>query len=120
MSLLLLRPVFWDEFIGGMVTLQIKYDFPAFPQPRPQTRVTTFPNGTGHLSALRRTKGVALMGGRYVQFQQKAALRQTDMFGRKRLNLDASVGCQTILPALVQDGADASAEGTSAKWNMGD
>ena len=47
-------------------------------------------------------------------------MRQTDMFRGKCLNFDASVGCQTILPALVHDRADASAEGTSAKGDMGD
>ena len=35
------------------------------------------------------------------------------------MNLNAPVSCQAMLPALVQDGADASTEGTSAKWNMG-
>lgn len=83
MSRLLLRPMILDEFIGGVVTLQIKYYFPAFPQPRPQVRITTLPNGVGHLSALWRTKGVSHMGRRYVQFQQKPALRQTDMLWSK-------------------------------------
>ena len=35
------------------------------------------------------------------------------------MTLNAPVSCQAMLPALVQDGADASTEGTSAKWNMG-
>lgn len=69
MSLILLRPMIGDEFIGGMVTLQIKYYFLSFPQPCPQMRITTFPNGAGHLSSLRRTKCVAHMGGNYVQFK---------------------------------------------------
>ena len=117
---LLLRPMIWDEFIGSMVAFQIKYCFSSFPQPRPQMHITTFPNGTGHFSALWRTKCVTRMGGYHVQFQQKAALRQADMFWSKGSNLNASVSCHTILPAPVQDGADAPAEGTSAKWNMGD
>ena len=116
----MLRPVIWDKFIDGMVALQIKYGFSLFPHPRPQVGITTFPNGTGHLSPLRRAKRVSLMGGGYIQFQPKAALRQTDMFGRKRWNLDAPISGQTILPALIQNGADASAEGKSAKGNMGD
>ena len=116
---LLLHPMICYEFIGGMVTMQIKYCFSAFPQPCPQMHITTFPNGTGHLSALWRTKRVTCMGGCYFQFQQKAALRQADMFRSKCLNFDAPVRCQAILPALVQNGADASAEGASAKWNMG-
>ena len=116
---LLLRPMIWDEFIGSMIALQIKYCFPSFPQSRPQMHITTFPNGTGHLSALRRAEWVARMGGHYVQFQQKAALGQADMPWRKCLNPDASVGCQAIFSALIQNGADASAEGTSAKWNVG-
>ena len=82
--------------------------------------ITAFPNGVGHLSALWRTKRVARMWGCYIQLQQEAALRQTDMFRGKCLNFDAFVGCQTILPALVHDRADASAEGTSAKGDMGD
>ena len=79
----LLRPMIWDEFIGGMVTFKIEYCFSSLPQPCPQMRVAAFPNGTGHLSALRGTKRVARMGGGNVQLQQKAALRQTDMFWRK-------------------------------------
>ena len=101
MSRLLLRPMIWDEFIGGMVTLQIKHCFSPFPQPRPQMRITAFPNGAGHLSALWRTKRVAYMQGDDVQFQQKAALRQTDMVRSKCLNLDTSVGRKAILSALV-------------------
>ena len=101
MSRLLLRLMIWDKFIGGMVTLQIKYCFSSVPQSRPQMRITAFPNGTGHLSALWRTKRVAHMEGDYVQFQQKAALRQTDMFRSKCLNPDAFVSCQAILSALV-------------------
>lgn len=119
MSCLLLRPMIRDIFIGSMVTLQIKYRFSSFPQPCPQMHITAFPNGTGHLSPLWRTKGMSHMGGRYVQFQQKAALQQADVFRSKCLNPDAFVSCQAILPALVQDGADASTERTSAKWNMG-
>ena len=83
MFFLVLRPMTWDEFIGSMVTLQIKYRFSSFPQPRPQVRITALPNGVGHLPALWRTKGVSHMGGRHVQFQQNPALRQTDMFWRK-------------------------------------
>ena len=83
MFFLVLRPMTWDEFIGSMVTLQIKYRFSSFPQPRPQVRITALPNGVGHLPALWRTKGASHMGGRHVQFQQNPALRQTDMFWRK-------------------------------------
>lgn len=57
MFFLVLRPMTWDEFIGSMVTLQIKYRFSSFPQPRPQVRITALPNGVGHLPALWRTKG---------------------------------------------------------------
>lgn len=110
MSFFALHPMAWDKFIGSMVTMQIKYYFFSFPQPRPQVSITTLPNGAGHLSALWRTKGMTCMGGRCFQFQQKTALRQTDMFWRKCLNPDTPVSCQTILPALVQDGADTSAE----------
>ena len=116
----LLRPMIWYKFIGGMVALKGKYRFSSFPQPCLQMHITAFPNGAGHLSALWRTKRVARMWGCYIQLQQEAALRQTDMFRGKCLNFDASVGCQTILPALVHDRADASAEGTSAKGDMGD
>ena len=116
----LLRPMIWYKFIGGMVALKGKYCFSSFPQPCLQMHITAFPNGVGHLSALWRTKRVARMWGCYIQLQQEAALRQTDMFRGKCLNFDAFVGCQTILPALVHDRADASAEGTSAKGDMGD
>ena len=68
MSFLVLRPMTWDEFIGSVVTLQIKYRFSSFPQPRPQMRITTLQNGVGHLSALWRTKGMTCMGGCYFQF----------------------------------------------------
>ena len=114
----LLRPMIWYKFIGGMVALKGKYCFSSFPQPCLQMHITAFPNGAGHLSALWRTKRVARMWGCYIQLQQEAALRQTDMFRGKCLNFDAFVGCQTILPALVHDRADASAEGTSAKGDM--
>ena len=110
MFFLVLRPMTWDEFIGSMVTLQIKYRFSSFPQSGPQVSITALPNGTGHLSALWRTKGMTCMGGCCFQFQQKTALRQADMFRSKCLNPDAPVSCQTILPTLVQDGADTSAE----------
>ena len=83
MSHLLLRSMMWDEFIGSMVTLQIKYYCSSFPQPRPQMHITTFPNGTGHLSTLWCPKRVARIGGYDIQFQQKAALPQTDMFRSK-------------------------------------
>lgn len=116
----LLRPMIWYKFIGGMVALKGKYRFSSFPQPCLQMHITAFPNGAGHLSALWRTKRVARMWGCYIQLQQEAALRQTDMFRGKCLNFDAFVGCQTILPALVHDRTDASAEGTSAKGDMGD
>lgn len=104
----LLRPMIWYKFIGGMVALKGKYCFSSFPQPCLQMHITAFPNGAGHLSALWRTKRVARMWGCYIQLQQEAALRQTDMFRGKCLNFDASVGCQTILPTLVHDRADAS------------
>ena len=80
---LLLRPMIWDKFIGSMVTLQVKYCFSSFPQSRPQMHITAFPNGTGHLSALRSTKGMTCTGGCYFQFQQKAALRQANILRRK-------------------------------------
>ena len=108
----------WNKFINGMVTLQIKYHFPSFPQPRPQVSVTALPNGAGHLSQLRRTEGMSCMGRCYVQFQQKAALRQTDMFWSKGLNLNAPISCQTVFSTLVQDCTDTSAEGASEKWNI--
>lgn len=65
----ILTPMVWDKFINSMVTLQIKYQFTSFPQPRPQVSVTTLPNGAGHLSGLWRAKGVPRMGGGYIQFQ---------------------------------------------------
>ena len=108
-----------NKFIDSVVTLQIKYRFSSFPQSGPQVSIAALPNGIGHFSTLWRTKGMTCMGGGYFQFQQKSALRQADMFWSKCLNLNAPISCQTILPALIQDGADASAEGTSAKWNMG-
>ena len=114
-----LNPMIWDEFIGSMVALQIEYYFSSLPQPRPQMHITTFPNGTGHLSTLWCTKRVACMGGGHIQFQQNASLRQTDMFRSKCLDLDASIGGQAIFPTLVQDSADTSTEGTSTKGNMG-
>ena len=95
----LLRPMIWYKFIGGMVALKGKYRFSSFPQPCLQMHITAFPNGAGHLSALWRTKRVARMWGCYIQLQQEAALRQTDMFRGKCLNFDAFVGCHTILPA---------------------
>ena len=67
--------------------------------------ITAFPNGTGHLSALWRTKRVVHMEGDYVQFQQKAALRQANMLWSKGFDLNVPVSCQTILPALGQDSA---------------
>ena len=115
----LLRPMIWYKFIGGMVALKGKYRFSSFPQPCLQMHITAFPNGAGHLSALWRTKRVARMWGCYIQLQQEAALRQTDMFRSKCLDLDASIGGQAIFPTLVQDSADTSTEGTSTKWNMG-
>ena len=41
------------------------------------------------------------------------------MLWSKRLDLNASVSCQAVLPALVQDGAYASAESASTKRDMG-
>ena len=110
----------WDKFKGGMVTLQIKYRLSPLPQSCVQMGVAALPNGMGHLSALRRPEGITRMGGRYVQFQHKAALRQADMLRSKGWNLNALVSCQTILPALIQDRADTSPEGASEKWNVGD
>ena len=70
----LLRPMIWYKFIGGMVALKGKYRFSSFPQPCLQMHITAFPNGAGHLSALRRTKLMSHMGRRHVQLQQKPAL----------------------------------------------
>ena len=71
---------------------------------------------TGNIDA--RTEGMSCMGRCYVQFQQKAALRQTDMFWSKGLNLNAPISCQTVFSTLVQDCTDTSAEGASEKWNI--
>ena len=60
------------------------------------------------------------MGGRKIQFQQKAALGQTDAFRGKGPDPNTPVGCQTVLFSPVQDGADASAESAPAKRNVGD
>lgn len=79
----ILAPVIRDKFIGGMVTLQIEYQSSAFPQSGMQVSIAAFSNGVAHLPQVWRTKGVTHMGGGYVQFQQKPALGQTDMFWSK-------------------------------------